>query len=166
MIAVLGTGMLAAIYKVTSVNGFRMGWQGVPIYLALAGICGRIANCKVVLHEDALVVVNPLRSHVLPKKEIRDVSLTDDGTLEVYLDEGLSISVFAFGGSLLDRFRGSSGEARQKINAWLHSASFADKSRGTIPQVLWTRCRSADASFLLCAAISGAGIIWMGFSGN
>lgn len=81
----LGVGMLAAVCKVTSVNGFRTGWQGMPIYLALAGICGRIANCKVILLEDALVVVNPLRSHILPNVAIRDVSVSDDGTLEVHL---------------------------------------------------------------------------------
>jgi hypothetical protein len=34
------------------------------------------------------------------------------------------------------------------------------------PQVRWTRCRSADASLVLCAAISGAGAIWMALSGS
>ncbi|MFE4329386.1 hypothetical protein ACFRQM_07975 [Streptomyces sp. NPDC056831] len=162
----LGVGMLAAVCKVTAVNGFRTGWQGIPIYLALAGICGRIANCKVILLEDSLVVVNPLRSHILPKIAIRDVSVSDDGTLEVQLKKDRVVSVFVFGGSLMDRFKGSSEEAERKIGTWLHSARAVSEPKAAAPQVRWTRCRSADASLILCAAISGAGAIWMALSGS
>ncbi|WP_331762551.1 PH domain-containing protein (plasmid) [Streptomyces sp. NBC_01527] len=158
--------MLAAVCKVTSVNGFRTGWQGIPIYLALVSICGRIANCKVILREDALMVVNPLRSHFLPKNAIRDVSVSDDGTLEVHLEEGRAVSVFAFGGSLADHFRGSSGEAERKISKWLHYARAVSESEAAAPQVRWTRCRSADVSLILGVAISGAGAIWMALSGG
>ncbi|WP_432058664.1 hypothetical protein [Streptomyces sp. bgisy022] len=153
--------------KVTSVNGFRTGWQGIPIYLVLAGVCGRIANCKVVLREDALVVVNPLRTHVVPIVMIRSVSVGDDGTLEVWLDEERAIAVFAFGGSLVDRFKGTSSEAERKISEWLRSAGTASETKGTAaPQVRWTRCRSADTSLVLCAAALGVGAIWMALSGG
>ena len=162
----LGIGMLAAVYKVTSVNGFRTGWQGIPIYLALAGITGRVANCKMILCEDMLTVVNPMRSHSLPKAAIRDVSVGDDGTLEVHLDKDRTVSVFAFGGSLIDHFKGSSAEAQRRISAWLGSASAENESNALAPQVRWTRCPAADASLVLCVALSVAGAIWMAFTGN
>ncbi|MFF4148288.1 hypothetical protein ACFY0A_45285 [Streptomyces sp. NPDC001698] len=162
----LGIGMLAAVCKVTSVNGFRTGWQGIPVYLAAAGICGRIANSKVILREDVLIVVNPLRSHILPKMAIHGVSVADDGTLEVRLSEDRSVAVFAFGGSLIDHFKGSSREAERKIGMWLDSAPAVSEPEAAAPQVRWTRCRSADASFVLCAVIAGAGAIWMALSGS
>lgn len=158
--------MSVAVFKVSSMNDFRTGWQGIPIYLAFASFVGRIANCKVILREDALLVVNPLRTHIVPKMAIRGVSVGDDGTLEVRLDEEREIAVFAFGGSLVDRIKDTSGEAERKINKWLHSAPMVSEPKPAAPQVRWTRCRSADASLVLCAAISGAGAIWMALSGS
>ncbi|MEU3283260.1 hypothetical protein [Streptomyces antibioticus] len=97
----LGIGMLAAVYKATSVSGFRTGWQGIPFSLTLAGACGRVAGCRVELRQDALMVINPLRTHIVPRVAIRSVSVGDDGTLEVQLAEDRKVAVFAFGGSLL-----------------------------------------------------------------
>jgi len=157
--------MAAAVYKVTSVHGFRDGWQGIPVYLVLAALCGRIANCKVVLRDDVLVVVNPLRTHVFPKAVIVGVSLTDDGTLQVRLDGDRSVPVFAFGGSLVDRFKGSSREAARRIGIWLRSDRPVSESAVSVLQIRWTRCRSADAALVLCAVVAGAGAIWMALSG-
>ncbi|MFF0425914.1 PH domain-containing protein [Streptomyces sp. NPDC004520] len=162
----LGIGMLAAVYKVTSVNGFRMGWQGMPVFLALAGIIGKVANCKVILGEDALTVVNPLRTHHLPKAAIRDVSVGDDGTLEVHLGGDRTVSAFAFGGSIVDRFKGSSEKARRRIDAWLLSPRTEIESQAADAQICWTRCPSADASLVLCLALSVVGGIWTAFTGN
>ncbi|MFE7333142.1 hypothetical protein ACFU8W_51935 [Streptomyces sp. NPDC057565] len=162
----MGIGMLAAVYKVTSVNGFRVGWQGIPVYLALAGIIGRIVNCKVILRDGVLTVVNPLRTHTLPAVAIRDVLVGDDGTLEVHLDKDRVVSVFAFGGSLVDHFKGSSKKTERKISRWLDSARLESESRAGTPQIRWTRCLSADASLILCVALSASGAIWMAFTGN
>ncbi|MEV5986905.1 hypothetical protein AB0L85_18080 [Streptomyces sp. NPDC052051] len=161
----MSVGMSLAVYKVTSVNGFRSGWQGIPIYLALAGVAGRVANCKVVLCDDVLLVVNPLRTHIVPKMLIHGASVADDGTLEVDLDEGRNISAFAFGGSLIDRFKDTSGEARQKISSWLHSDS-EESGTGITHQSQWTRCAPADLCLILCAVTAGAGAIWMALSGS
>lgn len=162
----LGIGMLAAVCKVTSVSGFRVGWQGVPVYLALAGIIGRVANCKVILSGNVLTVVNPLRSHILPKEVISGASVGDDGTLEVQLHGGGTVSVFAYGGSLIDHYRGSSGQAERKISAWLSSAGTVAASKAVTPQARWTRCIGADASLALCVALAVAGAIWMAFTGD
>ena len=163
----LGIGMVSAVCKVSAVSGFRAGWQGIPIYLALAGVCGRIANCKVILREEGLIVVNPLRSHFLPAWAIHDAVVADGGTLEVRLSEGRAVSVFAFGGSLIDRFRGSSRRAELEIRAWLSSVrAVSDVKSRTAPQAYWTRCLSADVSIALSAAVSGAGVIWMAVTGK
>ncbi|MFJ6566744.1 PH domain-containing protein [Streptomyces sp. NPDC091292] len=163
----LGVGMLLAVFKVSSVNGFRTGWQGIPVYLALAGISGRVANCKVDLREDVILVVNLVRTHVLPRTAIRGVSVGDDGTLEVHLDHEREIAVFAFGGSVIDRFRGTSSEAEWKIRTWLNSdVSVRESEDAGGPHVRWTRCTSADLALLLCAVISGMGAIWMALSGS
>ncbi|MFE0729339.1 PH domain-containing protein [Streptomyces antibioticus] len=162
----LGIGMLAAVCKVTSASGFRSGWQGIPVFLALAGICGRVARCRVELRQDTLLVINPLRTHIVPRVAIRSVSVGDDGTLEVQLDEDQKISVFAFGGSLLDRVRDTSGEAERKITGWLHATRPVDEPEAPPPQVRWTRCRSADASLALSVVVSGAGALWMALSGG
>ncbi|CAL9566277.1 hypothetical protein SUDANB51_04734 [Streptomyces sp. enrichment culture] len=159
----LGIGMLAAVLKVTSVNGFRTGWQGVPIYLAVASVMGRIAGCKVILRDDALLVVNPLRTHIVPKVLIRGASVSDDGTLEVNLDEDRSIAAFAFGGSLVDRFRKTSSGAEQEINSWLRSGRAASDAEADL-RVRWTRCMPADLAFVLCGVVAGAGAIWMALS--
>jgi hypothetical protein len=157
--------MLVAVYKVTSVNGFRTGWQGIPIYLALASILGRIANCKVVVHEDALLVVNPLRTHIVPKALIHEASVADDGTLEVRLGEDRTISVFSFGGSLVDRFRNTSGAAQRQINSWLRSGRAVGEDKPGLC-VRWTRCAPADLSLVLCGVTAGAGAVWMALSGT
>ncbi|MDJ1136865.1 hypothetical protein [Streptomyces iconiensis] len=161
----LGIGMLAAIWKVTAVNGFRMGWQGVPVYLAFAGFFGRLASCKVVLREQTLLVVNPVRTYVIPKSAIQDVSVGDDGTLEVWVSEEQEISVFAFGGSLVDRFKGTSRKAEQRIKCWLSPGLIAGGTEAA-PRVSWTRCAPADLSFALCVAIAGTGVIWMAITGG
>ncbi|MFE0173686.1 hypothetical protein ACFWZ2_15315 [Streptomyces sp. NPDC059002] len=137
----------------------------MPIALLLAGVAGRVANCKVVLRNDVLLVINPLRTHIVPKMAIRGVSVSDDGTLEVQLDEDRIISVFAFGGSLVDRFKGTSGEAARKIGIWLRSGHEASGTK-LAPHGHWTRCGLADISLALCAATSGVGVIWMALSGN
>ncbi|MFE4855948.1 hypothetical protein [Streptomyces sp. NPDC056670] len=161
----LGIGMFAAICEVTAVSGFRTGWQGIPVYLAIAGFLGRIANCKAILRENVLVVVNPLRTHVLPRALIRGASLGEDGTLRVDLEVDRSISVFAFGGSFVDRFRNTSGEATRKIGGWLQSGSGAGGT-DSASQVRWTRCRPADLSLVLCAVTAGAGATWMLLTGG
>jgi hypothetical protein len=155
--------MFAAVWKVASVNGFRTGWQGVPIYLALAGICGRIANCKVLLRENELLLINPLRTHIVPKVLIRGASIGDDGTLSVDLGGNRTVSAFAFGGSLVDRFRGTSGEARQKINSWLLSSNAVSNGE-THTQIRWTRCAPADFSLILCVVTASVGAMWMALS--
>ncbi|MFF5280520.1 PH domain-containing protein [Streptomyces sp. NPDC013171] len=162
----LGIGMLAAVYEVTSVNGFRTGWQGIPVFLVLAGIAGRVANSKVILGEDVLTVVNPLRTHHLPKAAICDASVGDDGTLEVRLDGDRTVSVFAFGGSLVDRFAGSSEKAQRKIDTWLLVTSTGDQLHAADPQICWTRCPSADGALALSLALFVAGAIWMAFTGH
>jgi hypothetical protein len=50
VIAGSGIGMGIAVFA----GDFRTGWQGIPIYLAVAGILGRLANCKVVLRHNTL----------------------------------------------------------------------------------------------------------------
>ncbi|MFF9347722.1 PH domain-containing protein [Streptomyces sp. NPDC014734] len=141
-------------------NGFRTGWQGIPVYLALAGIIGRVASCKVILDDDALQVINPFRTHTMARNAIRSVSVTDDGTLELELDGHRTIPVFAFGGSLVDRFRGTSDRAGRSIDAWLRSGSEANGTEPA-PEVRWTRCRIADLSLVLCAVTAGTGALWM-----
>ena len=163
----LGVGMIAAVGKVTSVNGFRAGWQGIPVFLALAGAIGKVAHCKVILRGDILVVVNPLRTYIVPAVAIQDVRVGDDGTLEVRLHTGKIVSVFAFGGSLVDRFSRTSDRAAREISNWLHlhpseSASGSD----SIPQINWTWNMGADISLALCVVVSGAGAIWMAFSSS
>ncbi|MDJ1137453.1 hypothetical protein [Streptomyces iconiensis] len=156
----IGIGMVVAIWRVTSVNGFRMGWQGIPVYLALVGFIGRIANCKIVLRDEVLVVVNPLQIHVIPKSAIRDIFVDDGGTLGVGIGEEQEISVFAFAGSLIDHFRGTSDKAERRINRWLSSGGVASETEAT-PQVTWTRCLPADLSLAFCVAITGIGLIGM-----
>lgn len=145
-------------------RGFSDGWQGIPIYLAAASILGRIANCKVILLNDALLVVNPLRTHSVPKTLIREAWVDNGGTLEVNLGEDQNVSVFAFGGSLIDHFKGSSREAARTINRWLNTPCAIGEARNA-HQVRWTRSRYADISLVLCAVISGAGALWMALTG-
>ncbi|WP_124280084.1 PH domain-containing protein [Streptomyces sp. ADI93-02] len=162
----LGVGMVAAVFKVTSVNGFRVGWQGIPVYLAFVGIIGRVVSCKVILHRDTLIVVNPLRTHIIPAAVIHDVAVGDDGTLEVRLDNDRVVSVFAFGGSLIDRFINSSEETARKISGWLSSTEEGRGLQKIAPEVRWTLCPSADASLVLCIALSATGAAWMAFTSN
>ncbi|MFE6100439.1 PH domain-containing protein [Streptomyces laurentii] len=163
----LGIGTIAAVAKVTSVNGFRMGWQGIPVFFVLAGILGRIANCKVVLDEDALTVVGPLRTHRIPKATIRDVVVDENGTLDVHvLGREKGVAVFAFGGSLVDHYIGSSGKAQYRIKAWLGSDLKKTGAPTADPQISWTRCPSADASLILCLALIVVGVIWMAVTGS
>ncbi|MFD0317082.1 hypothetical protein [Streptomyces flavalbus] len=159
----LGIGMAAAVLKVTSVNGFRGGWQGIPVYLALAGVLGRIANCKVVLREDDVLVVNPLRSHTLPRSAITAAEVDDHGTLELRLDEDHTVGAFAFGGSLVDRVRGTSEQAARTVTAWL-DAPHSPPPTAT-PRAHWTRAPYADAALTACAVTAAVGAVWMGLSG-
>ncbi|WNF28692.1 hypothetical protein RI138_18685 [Streptomyces sp. C11-1] len=162
----LGIGMLVAALRVTSVNGFRTGWQGIPAFLALVVVVGRVANCKIVLRRDVLVVVNLLRTYTLPAAAIREVSVGGDGTLEVHLDKHRVVSAFAFGGSLIDHFKGSSSEAARKVNAWLDTALTQSERDDFTPQVRWTRCLLADAALGLCVALTGVGMVWMAITGR
>ncbi|MBQ0983535.1 hypothetical protein KBZ10_03110 [Streptomyces sp. F63] len=161
----LGVGMSFAVLKVSSMSGFRTGWQGVPIYLALAGVSGRIANCKVVLREADLLVINPLRTHTIPLGLIGGASVSDDGTLEVRIDEYRKIPAFAFGGSLIDHYVGSSEGAKRKIDDWLDSRRPVSEVKTTL-LVRWTRCTPADFSLALSVVISVAGAVWMALSGS
>lgn len=161
----LGIGMLAAVWKVTSVNGFRMGWQGIPVYLALAALLGRIATCKVVLYEATLVLINPLRTHTIPRSALNRADVDDHGTLHLHLHrDDKPLPAFAFGGSLVDRFKGTSEEAAHAITAWLNAphSSTADLHTRTN----WTRSPYADAALALCAVTSTAGLLWMALSGR
>ncbi|MEU2547375.1 PH domain-containing protein [Streptomyces roseolus] len=174
VVAGLGIGMIVAVYRVTEVNGFRMGWQGIPAFLALAGAIGRVANCKVILDEQGLTVVNPFRTHRLPKPAVKDVSVDEGGTLEIHLEGGRVVSAFAFGGSVVDHFMGSSAKAQRRIDVWLkptrpgmHSEdSGAANVRDALPRITWTRCESADASLALCVVLTISGAIWMALTGN
>ncbi|MEW2458598.1 PH domain-containing protein [Streptomyces albus] len=157
--------MIAAVWKVTSVNGFRVGWQGIPIYLAGVGVIVRVANCKVELRDATLLVVNPLRTHVIPRSAIQDVSVNDGGTLGVWIEDENEIQCYAFGGSLIDHFRGTSDKAERRIKEWF-SSGCADSRIEAIPQVFWTRCPPADLSIALCIAITGVGVTWMAITGR
>ncbi|MEV8346461.1 hypothetical protein [Streptomyces niveus] len=135
------------------------------MFLALAGVIGKVAQCKVILRGDILVVVNPLRTYSVPALAIQDVMVGDDGTLKVRLHAGRTISVFAFGGSLIDHFSKTSDRAEREVSSWLNlhsneSVSGAD----SILRINWTRSMGADLSLALCVVVSGAGAIWMAFS--
>ncbi|WP_146252262.1 hypothetical protein [Streptomyces carminius] len=160
-----GVGMLAAVVNVTSVNGFQTGWQGVPVFFAFVGVVSRVANCKVILLGSKLIVVNPLRTTIVPMTIIRGASVSDDGTLQVQIGDDQNIPVFAFGGSLVDRFKDTSSEAAQRIDSWLRSDNPVSDGRAAL-QVRWTRCTSADLCLILCAVISGAGALWMALGSN
>ncbi|RVU15112.1 hypothetical protein EOT10_39695 [Streptomyces antnestii] len=157
----LGVGVTAAVFKVTAMHGFREGWQGIPVFLAVAAVCGRIANSKVVMQGAVLLLVNPLRTYIIPKAMIRNVSVGDDGTLEVHLDEERKIASFAFGGSLIDRINRTSPKAERNIRSWLHSSPAIER---TDLQVRWSRCILADLSLLLCVVTAGVGALWMALS--
>ncbi|MGW1204056.1 hypothetical protein [Streptomyces cyaneofuscatus] len=161
----LGAGMLLAVVKVTSMSGFRTGWQGIPVYLVIAGLIGRIVNCKVVLRKDALTVINPLRTHTLPKSVIKSAAPGEDGGLEVTLSGGRTVPVFAYGGSFIDHFRGTSGAAAETINRWLRTGSEPDGSSAGAA-VSWTRCRLADLSVLSGVLLAGGGALWMALTGG
>ncbi|GAA3377517.1 hypothetical protein GCM10020367_53480 [Streptomyces sannanensis] len=157
--------MLSAVWKVTSVNGFRMGWQGIPVYLALAAILGRIVTCKVVLHEATLVVINPLRTHTIPRSALARAEVDDHGTLELHLHhDDKRIPSFAFGGSLVDRIKGTSEEAAHTITTWLNTPHPPTADLHT--QTHWTCSPYADTALALCAATSAAGVLWMALSGG
>lgn len=162
----VGMGMIVAVGNVTTVNGFRSGWQGFPIFLVFAGYIGRIAHCKLVLHEDTLLVVNPIRTYVVPKNAIHAASVADDGTLEIQLDVDRAIAVYAFGGSLIDHFKGTSRKAARTISVWLQSSGRDSWGEGAAPQTRWTRCASADGCLILSAVTAGVGAIWMALSGS
>ncbi|MFD5125707.1 hypothetical protein [Streptomyces sp. NPDC058385] len=153
------------MFKVTAMHGFREGWQGIPVFLAVAAICGRIANSKVVMRETVLMLVNPLRTYTIPKAMIRDVSVGDDGTLEVHLDQERKVAAFAFGGSLVDRMNGTSAKAQRNVRSWLNSSPAIEGTDKGL-QVRWSRCIWADLSLLLCVATAGMGALLMAFSGS
>ncbi|QID39439.1 PH domain-containing protein [Streptomyces albus] len=161
----LGIAMIAAVWNVTAVNGFRTGWQGIPVYLAGVGVIVRVACCRVELRETTLLVVNPLRTHTIPKSAIRDVSVNEGGTLGVWIDEEQEIQCYAFGGSLIDHFLGTSDKAERTIERWRSSGGAASKSEAT-PRVSWTLCPPADVAILLCIVITVTGIIWMAIAGT
>ncbi|MFE9384659.1 hypothetical protein ACFYMO_15740 [Streptomyces sp. NPDC007025] len=158
-----GISVVVVVCKLASTDGFRTIWQAIPIYLFFAGVIGRIANCKIVLRGDALLVINPLRTHILPKRAIHGVSTADDGTLMVHLGEGRNFSAYAFGGSLIDHFRRTSSKAERKISEWLRSSPAVSVDKAT-QRVCWTRCALADLSFALCTVTSGVSAIWMALS--
>ncbi|MFE7480569.1 PH domain-containing protein [Streptomyces sp. NPDC057552] len=164
----MGIGGIIAVFAVSSANGFREGWQGIPAFLAIMGFIGRIGNCKVILRDDELAVVNPLRTYILPKSAVRGVSVNDGGTLRFHLDDDRKIYSFAFGGSLIDRFVGSSGKAERKAETWLRSdrAESAAGAEAVAPQARWTRCASADAAIVLGVVVAAVGGIWMAFTSS
>ncbi|MEU7022940.1 hypothetical protein ABZ990_20095 [Streptomyces sp. NPDC046203] len=159
----LGIGMIAAVYNVTSVHGFRTGWQGIPVFFLLAGITGRVANCKVILEEDVLTVVGPLRTHRIPATAIRDVVHETGGSLEIDLGQEETLPVFAFGGSLVDYYVGSSRDAHYTVKAWWRSARAKSESPAEGVRAGWTWCRPADLS--LAVAVIG-GLIGAGLAGG
>jgi hypothetical protein len=159
----LGIGVVMAVLKVTSLHGFRTGWQGIPVYLAAVAILGRIVNCKVILREKMLVV-NPLRTHIIPRRMVDDVVIEDDGTLEIHTGAGRKVAAFAFGGSLVDRVSGTSLRAKGDIGSWMNSGH-VEKGEPEGVQVLWSRCPWADVSLLLCVVTAVVGGLWMILSG-
>ncbi|MGJ5896967.1 PH domain-containing protein [Streptomyces niveiscabiei] len=164
MILGLGIGTVGAIARVTAVHGFRTGWQGIPVFLVTATVIGRISNSKVILSGDVLTVVNPLRSHVIPRSAIRGVEVDAGGTLVVRLDGEREVGVYAFGGSLVDRVRDTSGEAARRIDGWLRAGGGDGGVDAVGARVQWTRCPSADVSLALCVLTVGVGAGWMVFT--
>ncbi|WP_329050970.1 hypothetical protein OG873_16255 [Streptomyces violaceus] len=117
----LGIVLPFAGFSVTMTHEFRQGWQGVPVYLGLAGALGRGANIKVILREETLTVVNYLRTYNIPANAIRDVEVDNNGNLRIYLNKELrlrilgrisNVYVTAFAGPLMDHFRGTSGKSK------------------------------------------------------
>lgn len=157
-IVIVGSGIGMGIAVCT--GDFRTGWQGIPIYFAIAGILGRLANCKIVLRHETLFMINPLRTHVVPKAAICAISVSDDETLKLETHDGREIPSFAFGGSLVDRFRGTSKEAERNIELWRRSDR-SPTSTESVPEVQWTWCKWADLCILLCISTSAVGALWM-----
>ncbi|MBP0460475.1 hypothetical protein [Streptomyces montanisoli] len=158
----LGIGMFFAV----RVGDFRTGWQGIPIYLLLAGILGRIASSKVELRANVIVVINPLRTHSIPVAAVHDAIVGDDGTLEVQFGDEEKVAVFAFGGSLIDRLRKTSDKAAREIRAWLRANQESCDERPVTPHVHWTRCRFPDMSLIFCVVTAGVGAIAMALTSS
>lgn len=170
----LGIVLPFAVSSVTMAHGFRQGWQGIPVYLGLAGALGRGASIKVILHEETLTVVNYFRTYNIPANAIRDVEVDNNGNLRIYLHKELrlrtlgrmsNVYVTAFAGSLMDHFRGTSDKTKQTIREWLSFARTPGGEHAAV-QVSWTWCRYADAALILCAITIGAGALWMALTAH
>lgn len=162
---IVGLGFMAlfAVRAVSAEQGFRVGWQGVPVYLLIASAVGRVSSARVMLGHD-MRIINPFRTYYIPAPMIQDVLLADDGTLQVAIKgEERKVSVSAFGGSLIDHAIGTSDMARKRIKEWLESNE-REASVGSYVK-RWTRCLIPDVLLALCVASVIFGVVFTFFSG-
>jgi hypothetical protein len=143
-------------------HGFRQGWQGIPVYLAVCALLGRIASSKVCLFEDHLVITNPLRTYTVPRELVHLAVANAGGTLVVSTTEHQAIAVFGFGGSIVDHFIGTTHEAETRIGQWIQATNRRTRKRGSGSSQIkksWTRCPWPDAAACLALACLAAGAI-------
>jgi hypothetical protein len=110
LIVGLGIVLPFAVSSVTMAHGFRQGWQGIPVYLGLAGALGRGASIKVILREETLTVVNHFRTYNIPANAIRDVEVDNNGNLRIYLHKELRLRILGkISNVYVTAFAGSNG---------------------------------------------------------
>ncbi|MBC9719722.1 hypothetical protein H9Y04_45440 [Streptomyces sp. TRM66268-LWL] len=89
---------------------------GSAACFGMVALARRIFGSSIVLGEQ-LKVVNPLVTHHVPYRDIREVASNSRGTLTVVTSSGRFIYSTGFGGSLIDHYVGTADRAAERINA-------------------------------------------------
>ncbi|NEC89356.1 hypothetical protein [Streptomyces sp. SID12501] len=130
---------------------------GIAMCFVVIVMTRRIMGSRVVLDGPIVTVINPLMTYSVPCKEISRVSLGGDGTLVIWTRGGEKVLSVGFGGSLIDRFVGSTERAVKQIEDHRKRDS-GSRDPGEFGQK-FTTAWIADFSMggaLVCAAVAVA----------
>ncbi|MGW4722390.1 hypothetical protein [Streptomyces sp. NPDC004291] len=116
-ISVLVLGLLNILFIAAAEESGAGGesFMASAVCLVTIALIRRVLCSRIVLGADALRVVNPLMTYVIPYRLVSEVGTSKDGTLTVRTTEGGEVYATAFGGSLLDHFVGSADRAVVRV---------------------------------------------------
>lgn len=159
-----GVILLWAMYVVVLLAALAREDYGTAWFFASAlcvnsALLRRIGSCRLVLHTGFLLVENAISTHRVPYKDIRDVELTSSGGIRIATFQGDEVRPFAFGGSLVDAFFGTSERAVAEIRKRVPGRAQAPRGEQAESGRRLRHCRSADLFLILAAVTAAAGLV-------
>lgn len=123
--------------------------DGTAAMFICVAVIRRFSSCRIVVWQDGLSIVNPIRTHDVLYESVSSVRGNGSSGMTIRLAGGIEIHPVAFSGSFIDHFVRSVEKNAKQVNSLM---PYKEKAKPVGFGLRWTWCTSADVATAIAAS--------------